>query len=106
MKALNKFIVVFMYIIINIVYSFIGWILFIVWDLTNPSSQKFDAMPYIRIILLIVLILHIIGEVVYFIISYKKIFENRKLYFVLFILLNLNIYIFPMWIGIIESMIP
>ncbi|MCM1523900.1 MAG: hypothetical protein NC120_05525 [Ruminococcus sp.] len=85
--------------VINVGYSFLGWCIFIVFDLTLPDDPKFDLDPIIRIIIFLLMILHISGEL-FLLIKTRRIVQK---YYSLFVIVNaVLIYIFPLWIGIIE----
>jgi len=85
---------------INVGYSFLGWCIFILFDLTSPNDPKFDLDPLIRIIIFpILIILHILGELFFL----KKVHRIVLKYYSLFVIINLIlIYFFPLWVGIIE----
>ncbi len=91
--------------IINIIYSILGTLLFIIYDLTLPGSEKFVIDTCASVILLILLILHFIGELVYYVISYKKLFKERKVSFIIFVIINVNIYFVLTWISTINCIL-
>ncbi len=87
---------------INLGYSFFGWCIFILFDLTSPDDPKFDLDPLIRIIIFpILMILHVLGEA-FFLKKVHRIIQKKYYYF--FVIINvIIIYIFPLWVGIIEA---
>lgn len=105
MKKLKRCAIMLLNIIVNIVYSFLGWMLYIYFDLTNPASEKFDAEPYVRVIVLVLLLIHMVGEIAFLIFNYKKVFNKNKIGFGVFAFVNVNIYFLLFWIGLMTSVI-
>jgi|BioPla2DNA2_1021312.scaffolds.fasta_scaffold29974_4 hypothetical protein len=106
MTKWKKIILATVCLVLNLGYCFLGWYIFIFYMITSPNNEKFNINPYFRnIILPLLLLCHLIGEVIFLKICYKKLFHNKKLTLIFFVIINILIYVFPLWIGIIEYLI-
>ncbi len=100
MNNRKRHLVIPLLLIANIIYCFVGWCIFIIFEMTSPNDPKFDLNPHIRIIIFpILLLLHALGELV-FLKKSCKITKRRCFY----VILSLLIYFFPIWANIIEMM--
>ncbi len=89
----------------NVFYCFIGWYILILYLITAPDSDKFPTDSCLRnIIFPILLLCHLVGELLIIKKYCKKFFKNKKAKILLIIVITL-IYIFPLWVDIVEDII-
>lgn len=91
--------------ILNLIYSFIGALLQIAYAMTLPGSEKFEAGPLGNIWLLILVLAHFVGEILFLKISYRKLFIGKKTQFIIYTFININVYYMVLWISLISSIL-
>ena len=75
MNNRKRHLVIPLLLIANIIYCFVGWCIFIIFEMTSPNDPKFDLNPHIRIIIFpILLLLHALGELVFL----KRVVKSLK----------------------------
>lgn len=103
-KIRNKKIISTVLVISNIVYAALGWVVFILFDLTSPDDPKFDIDQTFRIsVFPILFIVCIVGEILILKKFYKNVFNSNLKHFIIYMFFNAIICAFPLLIGLIES---
>lgn len=91
--------------ILNLIYSFIGELLQIAYAITLPGSEKFEAGPLGNIWLLILVLAHFVGEILFLNISYQKLFNGKKAQFIIYTFINVNVYYMVLWISLLSNIL-
>lgn len=89
----------------NIFYCFIGWYILILYLISAPNSDKFPTDSGMRnVIFPILLLCHLVGEILILKKCCKSFYKSKKVK-IIFIIVNTLIYIFPLWVDIVEDIV-
>ena len=91
--------------ILNLIYSFIGALIQIAYAMTLPNSEKFDDGPIGNLWILLLVIVHFLGEIIFLKFSYSKFFKDNKKQFVIYAIVNLIVYFMLLWISLITCIV-
>lgn len=95
----------FLIIVLNVIYIALGWVMYIIFDITSPNDPKFDVNQNYRVIIFsILMIVYVIGEFSILKTIYKKVFNSTRKKFAIYMMINVLVYISPMLIVLIESL--
>jgi hypothetical protein len=82
----------------NIAFSVLSWFVYLIWGITEPSSEKFPIDAFWSNMLLLAFILTYIIEVQAHIILYKKVLHNSKMLFSFLCIFDAILFTFMLWI--------
>ncbi|SEK89409.1 hypothetical protein SAMN05216469_10773 [Ruminococcus albus] len=95
----------FSLIIFNVIYVALGWVIYIIFDITSPNDPKFDINQKVRVIVFpILMIVCFIGEIFILKLIFKKVFSSNFKEFTIYIIFNVFVCLAPILIGLIEKL--
>ncbi|MDR0984362.1 MAG: hypothetical protein LBL93_05065 [Ruminococcus sp.] len=100
-KAISKKkqkIITIIFFLSNIAYTVLSWFIYLIWGITEPSSEKFPIDPFWSNMLFLAVIITYIVEFEAHVFLYKKVLYDAKILFSAMCVFDTLLFTFMLWI--------